>query len=109
MIKGRVVVENEVYKITDALLVHDGKVRYTVSETRLNPREATRGHSHADQDEVYIFTKGSGRMVMDEDNFAVSEGDSVYVPAGVFHKVINESDIPLTFLAIFQGATKRPK
>jgi mannose-6-phosphate isomerase-like protein (cupin superfamily) len=40
------------------------------------------GHTHRTQEEVYVVTRGSGRMKIDEEIVELSEWDAVRVPPG---------------------------
>lgn len=42
------------------------------------------GHSHAMQEEVYVFIRGSGRMKLDSEIIELAEWDAVRVPPGVW-------------------------
>ena len=98
---------NDRYILTDTELEHGGEVKYTVSSTCLFTE--TRGHAHEEQDEVYIFTSAeNAEMVIGSKTRIVRTGNIVYVPKGVFHKVINKSNNPCMFYAIFQGKALRP-
>ena len=83
-----VVKEDERYVVTD----NDTLKNLITSITELNPFHSTSGHSHAGQEEVYNFVKGSGQMKVDEDIFPVNEGDVILIEDGKFHQVINNSE-----------------
>lgn len=103
--------ETEVYTIRDLILV-DAKANpiLTLSLTMLNPHQETRGHDHAGQAETYYFWgDGHGQMILGSEVIEVKAGVNVYIPDGVFHKVINLSDQPLHFYCTFNGAPGRPK
>ena len=72
-IGGKVVKDNETYLLKDNTTLNN----LVVSSTNLNPFKRTTGHSHAGQEEVYIFVKGSGVMKIDDDMFPVKEGDTI--------------------------------
>jgi mannose-6-phosphate isomerase-like protein (cupin superfamily) len=42
------------------------------------------GHTHGEQEEVYVVMRGSGRMKLDDDVVAVEEWDVVRVPPGTW-------------------------
>lgn len=44
-------------------------------------------HYHRRTEEIYFFTRGSGRMRLGEDEFDVQEGDCVVIPPGERHKL----------------------
>ena len=42
------------------------------------------GHTHQRQEEVYVVTRGSGRMKLDDDIVELKQWDAVRVPAGTW-------------------------
>lgn len=110
--QGRRIKEDERYTVTDVNTLQN----LTVSETVLYAGKGTSGHHHDGLEEVYIFTSGNGVMILgepselkdsEEDFFkphelSVAAGDTVCVPSGWFHKVINNGSENLVFTAIFQ-------
>lgn len=58
----------------------------------------TIAHLHRSSEEIYLFTAGSGRMRLGEDERAVSAGDCVVVPPGAPHKLWADEDGPLVLL-----------
>ncbi len=58
-------------------------VNLTSMEVSLNKDAPNTGmsffHSHKNNEELYIFLKGTGEMVIDEDRFTVTEGSIVKV------------------------------
>ena len=91
---GEVVKKDERYTVKDNCAL----VNLVLSSTDLNPGKSTSGHSHAGQEEVYNFVKGTGEMKIDEEVFSVSEGDVVLIEDGQFHQVINNSEDNLYFV-----------
>lgn len=101
-IGGEVVKQDDRYIVKDNTFLNN----LIVSSTDLNPGKQTSGHRHAGQEEVYHFVSGSGKMIVDGDEykeFPVTAGDVVLIPDGAFHKVINNSDEQLYFVCVFDG------
>ena len=98
-IGGKVVKDNETYLLKDNTTLNN----LVVSSTNLNPFKRTTGHSHAGQEVVYIFVKGSGVMKIDDDMFPVKEGDTILIEDGQFHQVINDTPYALYFVCVFDG------
>jgi len=72
------------------------KVLYTASHCQLvlmslNPGEEIGSEVHTDGDQFFRFEKGTGKVIIDETEYSVKDGDSVIVPAGSQHNVINTS------------------
>jgi mannose-6-phosphate isomerase-like protein (cupin superfamily) len=96
---------NEVVKDNDTYLIKDNTEleHLTVSTTFLHPKKRTSGHSHKNQEEVYIFTYGDAIMVIGEDEFEATEGDVFLIPLDTFHQVININPLnPCLFTCIFE-------
>ena len=96
---GKVVKENETYLLKDNNLLN----KLVLSSTLLNPFKQTTGHNHTGQEEVYFFVTGSGRMLLDDNEFEVTAGDVVLIPDGAFHRVINNTAEPFYFVCVFDG------
>ncbi|KKS92386.1 MAG: hypothetical protein UV67_C0005G0049, partial [Parcubacteria group bacterium GW2011_GWC1_43_12] len=47
---------------------------------------------HPDNDQFFRFEKGTGKCVIDGNEYEVSDGSAIVVPAGAEHNVINVSD-----------------
>lgn len=99
-IGGKTVKDDERYIVKDNSMLNN----LVVSSTDLKPGKSTSGHKHPGQEEVYNFIKGWGLMKIDEDIFAVSEGDVILVEDGKFHQVINNSEKNLYFVCVFDGS-----
>jgi mannose-6-phosphate isomerase-like protein (cupin superfamily) len=98
-IEGEIVKDNETYVLEDNNFLE----HMTLSRTFLKPGQSTRGHSHENQEEVYIFTEGNAIMVIGDDEFEAIQGDTFLIKAGKFHRVINKSEIhPCAFTCIFE-------
>jgi oxalate decarboxylase/phosphoglucose isomerase-like protein (cupin superfamily) len=98
-IGGEVVKDNETYLLKDNKTLNN----LVLSSTKLYRGQATRGHNHAGQEEVYFFVQGSGVMMVDEERFRVEPGSIVLIPDGAFHRVINDGDSNLVFNCVFDG------
>lgn len=95
---GTVVKDNDTYTIIDNTELNE----LTVSTTTLHAGQETSGHSHDGIEEVYTFMSGTGRIVIDEDEFNVEAGKTFIIPDGAFHKVYNNSDDEdLFFICVF--------
>tara|TARA_B100001057_G_scaffold308564_2_gene308671 strand:+ start:420 stop:746 length:327 start_codon:yes stop_codon:yes gene_type:complete len=94
----------EVVKEDDRYVVKDNKLlkNLVVSSTKLEPKKSTSGHSHAGQEEVYHFIKGSGRMELDDKTINIKVGDIVLIEDGVFHRV-HAGPFGCYFVCVFDG------
>jgi mannose-6-phosphate isomerase-like protein (cupin superfamily) len=72
------------------------KVLYTGKHSQLvlmslAPKEEIGMEVHTDNDQFFRFEKGTGKVVIDGNEYVVSDGFAVVVPAGAQHNVINTS------------------
>ena len=101
---SKVIKSNEVYDVID----NTNLKNLVVSKTVLHPGKETGGHSHKDQEEVYMFSKGSGKMKVGEKTYNVRQGSIILIPKGDFHKVWNIKKDKLKkedleFICVFEG------
>jgi len=47
---------------------------------------------HTDNDQFFRFEKGTGKVIINETEYTVSDGDAVIVPSGAEHNVIAGAD-----------------
>ncbi|HLE48823.1 MAG TPA: cupin domain-containing protein [Patescibacteria group bacterium] len=58
----------------------------------LKPGEEIGAEVHTGLDQFFRFEKGSGKVVIEETEYLVKDGDVVIVPGGSLHNIINTSD-----------------
>ena len=58
----------------------------------------TIAHLHRRSEEIYLFTHGSGRMRLGDEQRAVRAGDCIVIAPGTAHKLWADSDEPLVLL-----------
>ncbi len=73
------------------------QVLYTAGHSQLvlmslKPGEEIGMEVHEDGDQFFRFEKGKGKVVVDETEYKVVDGDAVVVPAGGRHNVMNTSE-----------------
>ncbi|HIK02021.1 TPA: cupin domain-containing protein [archaeon] len=91
-------------KSTERYDLYDMKLDHlTLSMTRMNPKQETRGHDHEGVEEVYFCLDGDGQIQVGEEKIDFKKGDVVTIPPGDFHKVFNPSDSELVFFSIFES------
>lgn len=58
----------------------------------LKPGEDIGMEIHEENDQFFRFEEGHGKVIINETEYEVEDGDAVIVPAGSEHNVINTSD-----------------
>lgn len=57
----------------------------------LKPSEEIGMETHTENDQFFRFESGTGKVIIEETEYLVEDGDAVIVPAGARHNVINLS------------------
>lgn len=61
-------------------------------------------HRHSQADNVYIVKSGQGRLIVEDQEYTVREGQVVYIRAGVRHSLSNVSDSLFEIFEIYAPA-----
>ena len=82
------------------------KVLYTGEESQLVlmsllPGEEIGSEVHPDNDQFFRFESGTGKVIINETEYDVSDGDAVIVPKGSQHNVINTGGSHLKLYTIY--------
>lgn len=83
------------------------KVIYTAKNCQivlmsLKPVEDIGMEVHSEGDQFFCFQEGEGKVIIDETEYLVEKGDSVIVPQGAKHNIINTSNsLPLKLYTIY--------
>ncbi len=84
-------IEKETVKNTDfRRVLYTGKHSQLVLMS-LKPGEEIGAEVHTDVDQFFRFEAGNGKVVIDDVEHEISDGDAVIVPAGAKHNVVNTS------------------
>lgn len=86
------------------------KVLYTGEQSQLVlmsllPGEDIGSEVHPENDQFFRFESGTGKVIINEEEYEVSNGDAVIVPRGAQHNVINtSSDTALNMYTLYSPA-----
>jgi mannose-6-phosphate isomerase-like protein (cupin superfamily) len=59
---------------------------------------------HPDNDQFFRFESGTGKVIINETAYEVSDGDAVVVPMGAKHNVINTGEESLKLYTLYSPA-----
>jgi mannose-6-phosphate isomerase-like protein (cupin superfamily) len=73
------------------------KVLYTGAHSQLvlmslKPGEEIGLETHEENDQFFRFEAGEGKVIINESEYSVEDGDAIVVPSGAQHNVINTSE-----------------
>jgi mannose-6-phosphate isomerase-like protein (cupin superfamily) len=70
----------------------------SVTWVDVEPGSEQKPHSHGPQ-QVYVITRGEGRMKVGEDERDVREGQMIFIPPETEHGIVNTGDGVLTYVS----------
>ena len=73
-------------------------------------------HAHENSEQAYVIVRGSGRMILGDEERDVDPGTLVFIPPGTPHAIRNDGDEPLVYVsatsppfpAVVSGTSWRP-
>lgn len=77
-----------------------------VGHTVVYPQCTTRGHAHADREEIYVIVRGRGVVIVGEESISVQPDDVLYIPPGPAHTTRNPFPVPLEYF--WMTVARRP-
>ncbi len=82
------------------------KVLYTGEQSQLVlmsllPGEEIGLETHPDNDQFFRFESGTGKVLINQTEYEVSDGDAVVIPKGAEHNVINTGSGRLSLYTIY--------
>lgn len=86
------------------------KVLYTSSHSQLvlmslKPNEEIGEETHHDNDQFFRIEEGTGKCLIDGNEYKLKDGDAIIIPAGAKHNIINTSkDADLKMYTIYSPA-----
>lgn len=85
------------------------KVLYTGAHSQLVlmcllPGEDIGMEVHNENDQFFRFEAGTGKVIINQTEYDVQDGDAVIVPSGAEHNVINTGALPLKLYTIYSPA-----
>jgi len=75
-----------------------GSVNQSLAEATIEPGQGTQLHRHRLSEEIYHVTVGEGLMTLGDEQFPIAVGDTVCIPPGTPHAVVNTGTKPLRIL-----------
>jgi mannose-6-phosphate isomerase-like protein (cupin superfamily) len=75
-----------------------GNQAQSLAEATVYSGQKTQLHCHRKTEELYHVTAGQGTMILGEQSFAISVGDTILIPPGTPHALHNTWPVPLRVL-----------
>ena len=75
-----------------------GNRNQSLAEATVPPGAQTALHRHQITEEIYHITSGAGMMMLGDERFAVTVGDTICIAPGTPHCIVNTGGVPLNIL-----------
>ena len=72
----------------------------SLAEEVLPPGARVTPHHHGVMEEIYFISSGTGLMRINDEECTVTSGDSIYIPRGSVHSLLNNSTQPMHILLV---------
>ncbi|HKH23033.1 MAG TPA: cupin domain-containing protein [Solirubrobacterales bacterium] len=93
--------KREVDGLVSHILLEEGDApggELSITWVDVEPGGEQKPHSHGPQ-QVYVITRGQGRMKVGDDERDVHEGEMVFIPPDTDHGIVNRGDQVLTYVS----------
>jgi mannose-6-phosphate isomerase-like protein (cupin superfamily) len=93
--------KREVDGLVSHILLEEGDApggELSVTWVDVEPGGEQKPHSHGPQ-QVYVITRGTGRMKVGDDERDVGVGHMVFIPSNTEHGIVNTGDEVLTYVS----------
>jgi|GEM_PF-874559 len=74
-----------------------------VKQITVNPGQKLSYQYHEKRKEYWTIVKGSATIILDDEKVFRNQGESIHIPLGSKHRIINESDEILVFIEVQTG------
>lgn len=78
--------------------------RYQVKRISVLPKQKLSLQKHFHRAEHWVVVSGTAKIQKNEDEFLITENESVYIPVGYKHSLENPGQIPLEIIEVQSGA-----
>ncbi|WP_300383858.1 cupin domain-containing protein [Clostridium sp.] len=68
----------------------------------LTAGQSIKKHKHPEEEKIFIVLKGSGIIIIEDKNYDVNEGSTVYINKGQWHQVLNGKKNKMTIYQIIK-------
>lgn len=81
------------------------ETEYTkVKQITVNPNQKLSYQYHNERKEFWTIVQGSATIILNDEKVFRYQGESIHIPLGSKHRIINEQDTPLIFIEVQVGS-----
>lgn len=94
---------NTVYRPWGSYTVHKESKGYKIKTIMVNPGASLSLQMHNHRSEHWIVTEGIAHVTIGTSEQAINRNQSIFVPQGVKHRIINKETVPLEIVEVQSG------
>lgn len=83
--------------------VLEDEAHYKLKRIVVNPGQKLSYQYHHKRQEQWTIIKGEATIILDDKEIKLSYGESIYIPLGAKHRIMNLSDSPVIFIEVQTG------
>ena len=76
---------------------------YKLKRIEVNPGQRLSYQFHHKRQEQWTIIEGNATIVLDDKEISLSYGESIFIPLGAKHRIMNLSDKPVVFIEVQTG------
>ena len=76
---------------------------YKLKRIEVNPGQRLSYQFHHHRQEFWTIIEGNAVIILDEKEIKLSYGESIFIPQGAKHRIMNLTDQPLTLIEVQTG------
>lgn len=81
------------------------EAEYTkVKQITVNPNQKLSYQYHNERKEFWTIVQGSATIILNDEKVFRYQGESIHIPLGSKHRIINEQDVPLILIEVQVGS-----
>lgn len=77
---------------------------FQVKRIFVKPKASLSLQSHRFRSEHWIVVEGTAKVIINDEDRILGEGESTYVPVGAIHRLINPGDVPMILIEVQTGS-----
>ena len=77
--------------------------RYKIKRIMVEPGQKLSLQKHYHRSEHWIVVKGTGKIMIDNEEQLIHENESAYVPKSIYHRLENPGKVPLEIIEVQNG------
>lgn len=76
---------------------------YKLKRIVVNPGQKLSYQYHSKRQEQWTIVEGNATVILDDQEISLTYGESIFIPLGAKHRIINRTDEPVVFIEVQTG------